>query len=103
MPIQARVFVAGNALAREALGSETRASAGAQGRCVRPCLDGSIAKFHFEAKELGHRLSDSELDELKKSRYGDVRGRQSNLAESPAQLLLEEASVKQLAGKKEIH
>ncbi|CAM0953172.1 unnamed protein product [Alopecurus aequalis] len=63
-------------------------------------LDGSVATFHFEAKELGHRLSDSELDELKRSRYGDVRGRQSNLAESPAQLLLEEASVKQLAGKK---
>uniref|UniRef100_A0ACD5XVR1 Uncharacterized protein n=1 Tax=Avena sativa TaxID=4498 RepID=A0ACD5XVR1_AVESA len=63
-------------------------------------LDGSVANFHFEAKELGYRLSDSELDELKRSRYGDVRGRQSNLAESPAQLLLEEASVKQLAGKK---
>ena len=63
-------------------------------------LDGSVATFHFEAKELGYRLSDSELDELKRSRYGDVRGRQSNLAESPAQLLLEEASVKQLAGKK---
>lgn len=63
-------------------------------------LDGSVANFHFEAKELGYRLSDSKLDELKRSRYGDVRGRQSNLAESPAQLLLEEASVKQLAGKK---
>uniref|UniRef100_A0A8R7VFU9 Protein HIRA n=1 Tax=Triticum urartu TaxID=4572 RepID=A0A8R7VFU9_TRIUA len=63
-------------------------------------LDGSVATFHFEAKELGYRLSDSELDELKRSRYGDVRGRQSNLAESPAQLLLEEASVKQLAAKK---
>ncbi|KAM3295155.1 hypothetical protein ACQJBY_037798 [Aegilops geniculata] len=63
-------------------------------------LDGSVATFHFEPKELGYRLSDSELDELKRSRYGDVRGRQSNLAESPAQLLLEEASVKQLAAKK---
>ncbi|KAJ1288991.1 hypothetical protein BS78_02G131500 [Paspalum vaginatum] len=63
-------------------------------------LDGSVANFHFEAKELGYKLSDSELDELKKSRYGDVRGRQSNLAESPAQLLLEEASAKQSSSKK---
>lgn len=51
-------------------------------------------------KELGHRLSDAELDELKRSRYGDVRGRQANLAESPAQLLLEAASGKQTTGKK---
>ncbi|EEC85083.1 hypothetical protein OsI_32441 [Oryza sativa Indica Group] len=63
-------------------------------------LDGSVATFHFEAKELGYRLSDAELDELKKNRYGDVRGRQSNIAESPAQLLLEEASAKQSASKK---
>ncbi|XP_006660993.2 protein HIRA [Oryza brachyantha] len=63
-------------------------------------LDGSVATFHFETKELGYRLSDAELDELKKNRYGDVRGRQSNLAESPAQLLLEEASAKQSASKK---
>ncbi|KAF8663212.1 hypothetical protein HU200_055815 [Digitaria exilis] len=63
-------------------------------------LDGSVANFHFEAKELGYRLSDSEMDELKRSRYGDVRGRQSNLAESPAQLLLEQASAKQSTGKK---
>ena len=63
-------------------------------------LDGSVANFHFEAKEIGYKLSDSELDELKRSRYGDVRGRQSNLAESPAQLLLEEASAKQSASKK---
>jgi protein HIRA/HIR1 len=63
-------------------------------------LDGSVANFHFEAKELGYRLSDSELDELKRNRYGDVRGRQSNLVESPAQLLLEEASAKQLASKR---
>ncbi|XP_071711114.1 protein HIRA-like isoform X2 [Rutidosis leptorrhynchoides] len=57
-------------------------------------LDGTVATFHFEAKELGQRLNDVELDELKKSRYGDVRGRQTNLAESPAQLLLEAASKK---------
>jgi protein HIRA/HIR1 len=63
-------------------------------------LDGSVANFHFEAKELGYRLSDSELDELKRNRYGDVRGRQSNLVESPAQLLLEEASSKQSASKR---
>lgn len=63
-------------------------------------MDGSVANFHFEAKELGYRLSDSELDELKRNRYGDVRGRQSNLVESPAQLLLEEASGKQSASKK---
>ncbi|KAJ7981149.1 Protein HIRA [Quillaja saponaria] len=58
-------------------------------------LDGSVATFHFEVKELGHRLTDAELDELKKNRYGDVRGSQANLAESPAQLLLEVASAKQ--------
>ncbi|KAK3443807.1 protein HIRA isoform X1 [Eucalyptus grandis] len=63
-------------------------------------LDGTVATFHFEAKEIGNRLSDDELDELKRSRYGDVRGRQANLAESPAQLLLEAASAKQTANKK---
>ncbi|MBA0708375.1 hypothetical protein Golax_023505 [Gossypium laxum] len=63
-------------------------------------LDGTVATFHFEVKELGHRLSDAELDELKRSRYGDVRGRQANLAESPAQLLLEAASAKQTTSKK---
>ncbi|KAK9913027.1 hypothetical protein M0R45_036854 [Rubus argutus] len=63
-------------------------------------LDGSVATFHFDVKELGHRLSDAELDELKRSRYGDVRGRQANLAESPAQLLLEAASAKQAPKKK---
>jgi hypothetical protein len=36
-------------------------------------LDGSVANFHFEAKELGYRLSDSEQDELKRNRSGDVR------------------------------
>ncbi|KAG2595188.1 hypothetical protein PVAP13_5KG057100 [Panicum virgatum] len=40
------------------------------------------------------------MDELKRNRYGDVRGRQSNLAESPAQLLLEQASAKQSTVKK---
>ncbi|XVF05197.1 hypothetical protein REPUB_Repub05bG0151100 [Reevesia pubescens] len=63
-------------------------------------LDGTAATFHFEVKELGHRLSDAELDELKRSRYGDVKGRQANLAESPAQLLLEAASAKQTTSKK---
>ncbi|PON76840.1 WD repeat HIR [Parasponia andersonii] len=63
-------------------------------------LDGSVASFHFEAKELGNRVSDAELDELKRSRYGDVRGRQANLAESPAQLFLEAASGKQAPSKK---
>ncbi|XP_026425595.1 protein HIRA-like isoform X3 [Papaver somniferum] len=63
-------------------------------------LDGTIATFHFEPKELGHKLTDTELDELKRSRYGDGRGRQANLAESPAQLLLEAASTKQTPSKK---
>ncbi|XP_021716394.1 protein HIRA-like isoform X1 [Chenopodium quinoa] len=63
-------------------------------------LDGSVATFHFEVKEIGQRLTDEELDELKKSRYGDVRGRQANLAESPAQLLLEAAAAKQTPSKK---
>lgn len=62
-----------------------------------------MATFHFEAKELGTRLTEAELDELKKSRYGDVRGgRQANLAESPAQLLLEAASAKQIPSKKAV-
>lgn len=51
-------------------------------------------------KELGHRLNDIELDEIKRSRYGDVRGRQANLAESAAQLVLEAVSAKQTASKK---
>ncbi|CAM8964189.1 unnamed protein product [Rhodiola kirilowii] len=63
-------------------------------------LDGTIATFHFEVSELGYKLSDAELDELKRSRYGDVRGRQATLVESPAQLLLEAASVKQTPNKK---
>ncbi|XWS28590.1 hypothetical protein CRYUN_Cryun25bG0083400 [Craigia yunnanensis] len=63
-------------------------------------LDGTVATFHFEVKELGHRLSDAELDELKRSCYSDIRGRQANLAESPAQLLLEAASAKQTTSKK---
>ena len=63
-------------------------------------LDGTVATFYFEAKELGHRLSDSELDDLKRNRYGDVRGRQANLAESPAQLLLEAVAAKQSAPKR---
>ncbi|VFQ87127.1 unnamed protein product [Cuscuta campestris] len=63
-------------------------------------LDGSVATFFFDANELGNRLSDAELEELKKSRYGDVRGRHANLAESPAQLLLEAASVKQTPNQK---
>ncbi|GKE21966.1 protein HIRA, partial [Tanacetum coccineum] len=57
-------------------------------------LDGTVATFHIEVKEIGQRLSDVELEELKKSRYGDIRGRQANLVESPAQLLLEAASKK---------
>ncbi|CAN1252265.1 Protein HIRA [Linum perenne] len=63
-------------------------------------LDGSVATFHFDSKELGQKLSDTELNELKRSRYGDVKGRQANLAESPQQLLLEAASAKQTASKK---
>lgn len=63
-------------------------------------MDGSVATFHFDGNELGHQLSDAELEELKRSRYGDVRGRQANLAESPAQLLLEAAAAKQTSNKK---
>ncbi|KAK9726979.1 hypothetical protein RND81_05G250000 [Saponaria officinalis] len=63
-------------------------------------LDGSVATFHFEGKEIGQRLTDEEQDELKRSRYGDVRGRQANLAESPAQLLLEAAAAKHTPSRK---
>lgn len=59
-----------------------------------------MATFHFEVKEIGQRLPDAELDEIKRSRYGDVRGRQVNLAETPAQLMLEAASLKQVSSKK---
>ena len=61
-----------------------------------------MATFHFENKELGHKISDTELDEFKRSRYADVRGRQTNLAESPAQLLLEAVAAKQSGSKKAI-
>ncbi|XP_022872287.1 protein HIRA isoform X3 [Olea europaea var. sylvestris] len=63
-------------------------------------LDGTVSTFYFDVNELGYKLSDAELDELKRNRYGDVRGRQGNLAESAAQLLLEAASAKQLPTKK---
>lgn len=63
-------------------------------------LDGTVATFHFDANELGHTLTDAELNDLKRNRYGDVKGRHGNLAESPAQLVLEAASMKQSASKK---
>ncbi|XP_051113355.1 protein HIRA isoform X2 [Andrographis paniculata] len=65
-------------------------------------LDGSTATFHFDVNEIGQKLTDAELDDLKKSRYGDVRSRQGTLAESPAQLLLEAASAKQTPHKKAV-
>lgn len=58
-------------------------------------LDGSVAAFHFEVKELGYKYSENEMEELKKNRYGETRGRQTTLAESPAQLLLESVAAKQ--------
>ncbi|KAJ4783256.1 Protein HIRA [Rhynchospora pubera] len=58
-------------------------------------LDGTVATFHYEVKELGHRLTDDELDEIKRSRYGDARGgRQTNYADSGHQLMLETVSTK---------
>lgn len=51
-------------------------------------------------KEIGQKVPDAELDEIKRSRYGDVRGRQVNLAETPAQLMLEAASLRQVTSKK---
>ncbi|PSS03140.1 Protein HIRA like, partial [Actinidia chinensis var. chinensis] len=59
-----------------------------------------MATFHFEEKELGKRLTDAELDELKRNCYGDISGQQANLAESLVQLLFEAASAKQTASKK---
>nr|XP_024398569.1 protein HIRA-like isoform X2 [Physcomitrium patens] len=58
-------------------------------------LDGSVASFQFERKELGEKISDAEMEEFKKSRYGDLRVRQATVAESPAQLMLEAAAAKQ--------
>ncbi|KZV52578.1 protein HIRA [Dorcoceras hygrometricum] len=63
-------------------------------------LDGTVATFHFDANEIGHKLADTELDDLKRNRYGDVMGRQGNLAETPAQLLLEVAATKKTTTKK---
>ncbi|KAL6537922.1 hypothetical protein OROHE_012209 [Orobanche hederae] len=63
-------------------------------------LDGTVATFHFDENEIGRKLTDAELEDLKRNRYGDVRGRQGNLAETPAQLLLEEASIKQTSIRK---
>lgn len=63
-------------------------------------LDGTVATFHFDVNEIGYKLTDAELNDLKTNRYGDVRGRQGNLAETPAQLLLEAASAKQTLSKK---
>ncbi|KAL1544484.1 protein HIRA-like isoform X1 [Salvia divinorum] len=63
-------------------------------------LDGTVATFHFDVSEIGYKLTDAELDDFKRNRYGDARGRQGNLAETPAQLLLEAASVKQTQSKK---
>ncbi|KAI3450698.1 hypothetical protein Pfo_007363 [Paulownia fortunei] len=63
-------------------------------------LDGTVATFHFDVNEIGDKLTDAELDDLKRNRYGDVRGRQGNLAETPAQLLLEAASTKQTLSKR---
>ncbi|XP_078158563.1 histone chaperone HIRA-like protein isoform X2 [Carex rostrata] len=59
-------------------------------------LDGTVATFHYEVKELGHRLTDAELDEIKRSRYGDARGsgRQANFADSGVQLILEAGPTK---------
>ncbi|KAL5717078.1 hypothetical protein ACHQM5_010151 [Ranunculus cassubicifolius] len=62
-------------------------------------LDGTVATFHFEVKELGHRLTDLELDELRKNLYGDAKSQQEKPAESPAQLLLENTASKQPANK----
>ncbi|PIN25413.1 Histone transcription regulator HIRA, WD repeat superfamily [Handroanthus impetiginosus] len=63
-------------------------------------LDGTVATFHFDVNEIGQKLTDVELDDLKRNRYGDVRGRQENLAETPAQLLIEAAAAKQAPSKK---
>ncbi|EPS73840.1 hypothetical protein M569_00903 [Genlisea aurea] len=63
-------------------------------------LDGTVATFHFDGDEIGYKLTDGELDELKKNRYGDVRGRNGILAETPGQLLLEAAFAKQNLNKK---
>jgi protein HIRA/HIR1 len=54
-----------------------------------------VATFQYEVKELGHKLTDAELDEIKQSRYGDAKGgRQANFADSGVQLLLETVSTK---------
>ncbi|GFZ12669.1 AAA-type ATPase family protein [Actinidia rufa] len=41
-------------------------------RCFIFSLDGAVATFHFEEKDLGQRLTDAVLDELKTIRYGDI-------------------------------
>jgi protein HIRA/HIR1 len=39
-----------------------------------------VASFQFEVKELGEKISDAEMEEFKKSRYGDLRVRQVVIA-----------------------
>lgn len=59
-------------------------------------LDGTVATFSFEQKELGLKISKEEMEDFKKTRYGDVQVRRLMLVESPAQLQLEAAAAKQL-------
>ncbi|KAG6548535.1 hypothetical protein Mapa_010023 [Marchantia paleacea] len=60
-------------------------------------LDGTVASFSFEAKELGLKVTDGEMQEFKKTRYGDQNVRGLTLVESASQLILEAAAAKQLA------
>ncbi|EFJ23133.1 hypothetical protein SELMODRAFT_267866 [Selaginella moellendorffii] len=61
-------------------------------------LDGTVASFHFEAKELGHIVSEKEMEEFRRNRYGDSRSRQESLAESPAQLFIEATAAAKKVG-----
>lgn len=60
-------------------------------------LDGSVATFQFEIKELGQRISDAEMEEFKKSRYGDVRVRQVKRSSLPAITVLHAKLTKLLS------
>ncbi|KAL3690600.1 hypothetical protein R1sor_016909 [Riccia sorocarpa] len=59
-------------------------------------LDGTVAAFCFEPKELGIKVSDAEMQEFKKTRYGDQTVRGLTLVESASQLVLEAAAAKQV-------
>jgi protein HIRA/HIR1 len=56
--------------------------------------DGTVSSFTFDENELGVMLTKPEMDVILKERYGDLKwGKRLAIAESPAQLFLEQAAT----------